>query len=299
MLNLILAAGAALRGAARVALARGTRSGARRVPRAALDLDRRHVAAGGGAEHGRAVRRPRAPVDPALRALRERAAPRALARVGAEVPDRRRRRLGDAAVRAGDDLRSDRRDRLRRDRQRAVERQPRDRPAHAHRHRAVRGRARLQGLRRALPPVDARRLRGRADADHGVHGGGDEGRRARRVPALLRRRADQRAEHVGPGAGGARDDHDPRRQRRRARAVLAEADARVLVGRAGRLHARRRRRGDAARRARDRLLPRRLPVHEHGRVRRDRRARARNGLRRLDPGPRRPRSRAPVAGVRR
>ena len=87
---------------------------------------------------------------------------------------------------------------------------------------------------------------------------------------------------LGSGAGGARDDHDHRRQRRRARAVLAEADARLLVGRAGRLHARGRRRRDAARRAGDGLLPGGVPVHEHGRVRGDRRARARNRARRLD-----------------
>ena len=47
---------------------------------------------------------------------------------------------------------------------------------------------------------------------------------------------------LGAGAGGARRDHDRGRQRRRARPVVAEADARLLVGRAGRLHARRRRR---------------------------------------------------------
>ena len=38
-------------------------------------------------------------------------------------------------------------------------------------HRAVRRRARLQGLGGAVPPVDTGRLRGRADAGHGVHGG--------------------------------------------------------------------------------------------------------------------------------
>ena len=74
----------------------------------------------------------------------------------------------------------------------------RDRPADADRHRAVRRRALLQGLGGAVSPVDARRLRGRADADHGVHGGRDEGRRVRRVPALLRRRADRRAVDWGP-----------------------------------------------------------------------------------------------------
>ena len=46
------------------------------------------------------------------------------------------------------------------------------------RDRAVRRRPLLQGVRGALPPVDARRLRGRADPGHGVHGGDHEGRGA-------------------------------------------------------------------------------------------------------------------------
>ena len=62
--------------------------------------------------------------------------------------------------------------------------------------------------------------------------------------------------------------------------VLAEADARLLLGRPGRLHARRRRRRHQAGRAGDRVLPGGVPVHEHGRVRRDRRARARDRPRR-------------------
>ena len=40
----------------------------------------------------------------------------------------------------------------------------------------------LQGLGRAVPPVDARRLRGRPDAGHRVHGGGDQGGGVRRSP---------------------------------------------------------------------------------------------------------------------
>ena len=43
----------------------------------------------------------------------------------------------------------------------------------------------VQGLGGAVPSVDARRIRGRADPDHGVHGDRDQGRRARRDPALL------------------------------------------------------------------------------------------------------------------
>ena len=156
--------------------------------------------------------------------------------------------------------------------------------ADADRDRAVRRRARVQVLDRALPPVDSRRLRGRADAGDRVHGGDDEGRGDRRLPALLRRRADRSPCELGAGAGGARHDHDRRRQRRRPRPVLAEADARLLLGGPGRLHARRRRRRDEARRAGHGPLPDRLPGHEHGGLRSDRRARTRNRPWRLDGG---------------
>ena len=66
-----------------------------------------------------------------------------------------------------------------------------------------------------------------------------QGGRAGRLPPPVRGRPDRHPQQLGAGAGGARDDHDPGRQRRRARAVLAEADARLLLGRPGRLHARR------------------------------------------------------------
>ena len=72
--------------------------------------------------------------------------------------------------------------------------------------RADRRRPRLQGVGRAVPPVDARRLRGRADAGHRVHGGGDEGGGVRRAAAPLRRRADRR--------GGRRGRRRSRRSRR-------------------------------------------------------------------------------------
>ena len=86
-----------------------------------------------------------------------------VARGGAEVPDRRRLRLGGAALRLGARLRRDRRARFARDRRRRRRRTshdallvagPRDDPR----------RARLQGLGGAVPHVDAGRLRGRADA---------------------------------------------------------------------------------------------------------------------------------------
>ena len=117
VLNLILVAGGACSGAAGVALARRARSGARRVPRAAAD-------ARSPACRCWRRRRTRSRCSSASSCCRSRctccarreAAPRALARVGAEVPDRRLGRLGDAALRPGDDLRRDRRDGLRRDR---------------------------------------------------------------------------------------------------------------------------------------------------------------------------------------
>ena len=101
------------RGAAGVARDRADRGRARRVLRAAAGLGAGHGGAGRGAEPGGAVHRLRAALDPALRAVRHRDAPRALARERPEVPDHRLRRLGDAALRAGVHLRRDRVDRLR------------------------------------------------------------------------------------------------------------------------------------------------------------------------------------------
>ena len=69
---------------------------------------------------------------------------------------------------------------------------------------------------------------------------------------------------LGAGARGAGRDHDHRRQRRRARAVVAQAPAGLVLRRAGRLPARRRRRRDPARRRGHGLLPRHLPRHEPG-----------------------------------
>ena len=90
-------------GARAAVLALGWRGGGGRgrVLRAAADLDPRHGRAGRGPEPRRAVHRLRAAVDPAVRAVRDAHAPRALAGVGPEVPDHRLGRLGDAAVRAG------------------------------------------------------------------------------------------------------------------------------------------------------------------------------------------------------
>ena len=65
-----------------------------------------------GAEHGHAVPRLRAAVDPAVHPVRDGDAPGDVARVGAEVPGHRLGRVGDARVRARAALRRDGLDRL-------------------------------------------------------------------------------------------------------------------------------------------------------------------------------------------
>ena len=97
-----------------------------------------------------------------------------------------------------------------------------DRPAAADRHRADGDRPGLQGLGRAVPPVDAGRLPGRAHPDHDVHGGRDEGGGVRRVPPPVRPRARAVAAPMGARARGAGGDDDRDRQRRRAAAALAQ-----------------------------------------------------------------------------
>ena len=88
-----------------------------------------------------------------------------------------------------------------RDRRRAAdERDLGVRRAVPHRHRPDRHRPRLQGVRRAVPPVDARRLPGRPDARHGVHGRRHEGGGVRRLPAALRRRPGRDRDDLGARA---------------------------------------------------------------------------------------------------
>ena len=171
---------------------------------------------------------------------------RALAGVGAEVPDHRVGRLGDAALRPG---------------AASTARPARPTsPAIAARDRAggvgsttrccspgialtIVG-LRVQGLGGAVPPVDARRLRGRADADHRVHGGGDQGGGVRRSFLRL---FDVALIDAQRRLGAARSRRW--RRSRSSSATSARSGSRslkrmlgVLVGRAGRLHARRRRR---------------------------------------------------------
>ena len=61
--------------------------------------------------------------------------------------------------------------------------------AGADRHRAAAGRRAVQGRGGAVPLVDSRRVPGRADADHRVHGRRHQDRRVRRDAAHLLRRA--------------------------------------------------------------------------------------------------------------
>ena len=258
---------------------RAATRGTGRVPRAAAiqrDGDGRVRL---GPEPGDAVHRDRAAVDTALRPVRIGDPQRALARVWPQVPGDWVGRLGDAGLRAGADLRLHRRDRLLgdrlRDRPRQARRRHRRGPDVAHGRRAVDRRVRVQGVGGPVPPVDSGRLRGRADADHGVHGHRHQGRRARGVPAVLRRRGDRHPRQVGPAGVGRRRDHDRRRQRRRARPVVGEADPRLLRGRSGGVHARRRGRRHQARRPGHRPVPDRLPDDELRGVRGDRRPGAR------------------------
>ena len=154
---------------------------ARRARRRVLRAARRGRRGDGvlrpGGEPDDALPRARVVLDRALRPVRDRHRPGRLARGGAEVPGRRRasarRRCSSArrssTARPGElELRQDRR------RRPLARRDARRRPRDDHR------RARLQVVGRAVPHVDAGRLRGRADAGDVVHVVGDEDRRADR-----------------------------------------------------------------------------------------------------------------------
>ena len=95
--------------------------------------------------------------------------PRSSARFGSAV----------APLRLGARLRGDRRPRLRRDRA-ARRRTPSTTRSSSPASALIIAGLGVQGLGRAVPHVDARRLRGRADAGDGVHVRGDEDRGARR-----------------------------------------------------------------------------------------------------------------------
>ena len=146
---------------------------------------------------------PRAAEPGALRGGRHPPRRRALERGGPQVFRAGRAVVGHAALRRLADLRLHRLDQLRRHRRRRQG--DRRRPGHRPdlRPGVPAGRPRLQDLGRAVPHVDARRLRGRADAGH----------------RLLRRRAQGRRH-------GAADARDARRLRRHRPAVAAGGERR-------------------------------------------------------------------------
>ena len=149
--------------------------------------------------HGHAVRRARGALAAAVPAVRAGPpAPADLAGSGRQVLPARRLHLGDLRLRAGAALRVLGLHRVRR-------RSPRQARAGDSSDvlllgglALVRGRPAVQGLRRTVPPVDARRLPGRADPGHRVHGVLHQGRRVRRDAAGLPGGA--RADDAGPGS---------------------------------------------------------------------------------------------------
>ena len=168
-----------------------------------------------------------------------------------------------------------------------------ERPAAAHRRRARRRRARLQGLGRAVPPVDARRLPGRADPGHRASWPWPpRPPRSRSCCASSTRRS-----------ADAQTDWAP--------ALAALAAITILIGNAGAIAQRSLKRmlawsgvaqagyllagvvvGTQLGLQADRLLPGRLPVDERRGVRRGDRARARLRARRRPRVAARPRPRA-------
>ena len=244
------------------------------VRRAAAVLGRRHAHDGGRQRPHRRVRGARGPLDPALRPRRVRPAPRPVARGGHQVLRAGRLLVGDLPLRRRAGLRGDRHARRSRESSRFL-------ATHvlADEGTLLAGVALLlvgsglQDRRRAVPHVDARRLRGRAEPGDRVHGVGDQGGRLRR--------AAPRAVH-GPGpvpdrlaqpVVRARRAHAARGQHRRAAPDRPQAAARVLVDRARRLRADRRAGRHGARPAVGARLPARLRVHDDRRVRARRRAR--------------------------
>ena len=143
----------------------------RRVLRADPALDGRHVPARRRRRPALALPRPRADEHPALRAGRLRSPQPAQQRVVVQVLPGRLVRERDPALRHRADLRRHRRARLRGHSQGL----PAGQSARHDRPRAARRRLRLQGRGGAVPPVGARRLRGRAHLGHRVHGDHREG----------------------------------------------------------------------------------------------------------------------------
>ena len=110
----------------------------------------------------------------------------------------------------------------------------------------------VQGRRRAVPLLDARRVPGRAHAGDGVHGVGRQGRSVRRDAARAGRRPAALARRLAPGHLGARRADAGRRLGDGGRADQRQAHAGVLVDQPRRLHPHRRRGRRAPRRRRRR-----------------------------------------------
>ena len=129
---------------------------------------------------------------------------------------------------------SRRRDRARRDRRRdgAAVGRPGDGPG------VPDDRRRVQDRGRAVPLLDARRVPGIADAGHRLPVGRPEDRGVRADPAAVRRSARAAPRRLADRHRRPVDGHDDARQRRRDHPGQRQADARVLVDRAHRLHAR-------------------------------------------------------------
>ena len=122
---------------------------------------------------------------------------------GAEVLPARRLRLGLPALRHRHGVRRLRHHDARSDRPRssriaAVEQRPLALAAVG----AAAGRLRLQGRRRAVPLLGARRLRGRADVGHGADGRRRQGRRLRRRSRASSCTRSARCRSTGPGSSG-------------------------------------------------------------------------------------------------
>ena len=258
------------RGGARL-LGRPAARPRRRVLRAARRCGWRHGVLRLRREPDDPVPRARVVLDLALHPGRARHPPQGVARGRAQVPDRRKLRLGDPAVRLGADLRRHRRARLQRDPHRNGRRRLALRGGDGDDHR----RARVQGVRGSVPHVDARRLRGRAHAGDRLHVGRDQGGRPRRDAADPRDGVPGAVRDLVDRDRGARRDLARDRQLRRPGATERQAPARLLLRLAGRLHADRDRRRQRARRQGAALLPDPLRRGLDRRLRRRRSAGAR------------------------
>ena len=143
------------------------------------------------------------------------------------------------------------------------------RPGHRpdHRPRVPAGRPRLQDLGRALPHVDARRLRGRADAGHRLLRRRAEGRRRRPADARHARRLRRRRPAMAAGGDRARHRLHGARRLRRHRPDQHQAAAGLLRHRQHRLRADRARRRLPRGRARRHHLHGDLRGHDARRLR--------------------------------